>query len=47
MTSYTDPTDFSGYGADGQPMYRNTADGPQCAKCGRMNGEHDEDCPNA
>jgi hypothetical protein len=37
--------DFTGY--DGQPMYRATADGPQCAQCGRMNGEHQIGCPNS
>jgi hypothetical protein len=40
-------TDYSGYDEDGQPMYRNTAGGPQCAKCGLMDGEHAADCPNA
>ena len=40
-------TDYSGYDEQGQPMYRNTGDGPQCAKCDGLNGEHGTDCPNA
>jgi hypothetical protein len=42
-----EPVDYSGYDEDGKPMYRNTADGPQCARCGEMNGEHEARCPNA
>jgi hypothetical protein len=40
-------TDFTGYDEHGQPMYRKTADGPQCTRCGQMNGIHDDGCPNA
>ena len=39
--------DFSGYDERGKPMYRNTADGPQCNRCDRMGGEHHDGCPNA
>lgn len=42
-----EPADFSGYDEDGNPMYRDTADGPQCTRCGGMNGEHEAGCPNA
>jgi len=37
----------AGYDEDGRPMYRNTADGPQCTRCGEMNGEHEDGCANA
>jgi len=39
-------TDYTGYDTDGHPMYRQTADGPQCAQCGLMDGSHDGGCPN-
>lgn len=39
-------TDFSGYTEQGWPMYRNTADGPQCTGCGLLGGEHAEECEN-
>jgi hypothetical protein len=39
--------DFSGLDESGQPLYRNTADGPQCTTCGQLSGQHDDDCPNA
>jgi hypothetical protein len=39
--------DFSGYDEDGQPMYRATGDGPQCNRCGYLDGEHEDHCPNA
>lgn len=39
--------DFTGYGADGRPMYANTAGGPQCTSCRRMHGAHDDGCANA
>lgn len=39
-------TEFGGYDELGQPMYKDTADGPQCTTCGEMNGQHDAKCPN-
>jgi hypothetical protein len=39
--------DFSGYDENGKPLYRATGDGPQCNSCGQMNGQHDDNCPNA
>ena len=41
----TEP-DFSGYDANGHPMYGNTADGPQCLACLEMNGDHSDGCDN-
>jgi hypothetical protein len=39
--------EFSGYDEQGQPLYRATGDGPQCTRCGEMNGEHETGCWNA
>ena len=32
--------DFTGYCDCGYPLYRNTADGPQCTHCKQMCGYH-------